>query len=156
VEGLASLEALGNVSVVPIVIFLTQLLKKYIVKFKYRADTVALVLSFILCIFWTLYNMPPSQFYELLNADFHFQFKYVIDQLIVGFATWLAASKLYDLGHGDKKRNKEVSEKIEKHVTEKGQLVEEIIKLKNGHGDTDAQNEKDPVVSAKLREILEG
>ncbi len=150
------LEVLGNASVVPVVIFLTQLIKKYIVKFKYRTDTVALILSFILCIGWALYNMPPSEFYSLLNADFHFQFKYAVDQLIIGFATWLAASKLYDLGHGAKKRNREVSEKIEKHITEKGQLAEEIIKLKNGHGDTDAQVKKDPIVSDKLREILEG
>lgn len=155
-EGLASLEALGNAGVVPVVIFLTQLLKKRIVEFKYRTDVVALLLSFIICIGWAFYNMPPSKFYALLNADFHFQFKYAIDQLIVGFATWLAASKIYDLGHGDKKRNKEVSEKIEKHITEKGQLVTEIIKLKNGHGDTDARNEEDPIVSDKLRKILEG
>jgi hypothetical protein len=156
VEGLASLEVLGNASVVPVVIFLTQILKKYIVKFKYRTDAVALALSFILCIGWAFYNMPPSEFYSLLNADFHFQFKYTIDQLIIGFATWLAASKLYDLGHGAKKRDREVSETIEKHITEKGQLANEIIKLKNGHGDKDEQVDENPVVSGKLREILEG
>ena len=155
-EGLASLEALGNASVVPVVIFLTQILKKYIADFKYRTDMVALLLSFVLCIGWAFYNMAPSEFYALIHADFHFQFKYTVDQLVVGFATWLAASKLYDLGHGDKKRNREVSEKIEKHITEKVQLADEIIKLKNGHGDRDEQVDENPVISDKLREILGG
>ena len=83
-------------------------------------------------------------------------FKWGIDQLLTGFATWLAASKVYDLAHGNKKRDGKVSVQLERHLTENVELQEEIVKLKNGHGETDEQTEEDPVVSDKLREILGG
>ena len=40
-------------------------------------------------------------------------FKWGIQQGIAGFATWLAASKVYDLAHGNKKRDKKVSTQLE-------------------------------------------
>ena len=52
-------------------------------------------------------------------------FHWGIDQVVTGFATWLAASKVYDLAHGNKKRGKEVSVQLSRHLTEKVELQEE-------------------------------
>jgi hypothetical protein len=98
---------------------------------------------------WTFYYMSPTDFDIWAAADFLTKFKWGIDQLIVGVATWFAASKIYDLGHGQKKRDK-------KHLVEKAKLADEIVKLKNGNGDMNGQTEEDPVVADKLRKILEG
>jgi len=155
-EELVGLEALGNVAAVPIIIFLTQLIKKRIGDFKYGSDLLALVLSFFLCIGWTFYDMTPAAYVEWAAYNGLELFKWGIDQVLISFATWLAASKIYDLGHGNKKRTKKAASQFEAQVVEKIKLEEEIVKLKNGHGDTDEQIEKDSVVSAKLREILEG
>lgn len=139
------LEILGNAGAVPVVIFLTQLAKKKIPNFKYGSDVLALFLSLLLCFGWEFYYMSPAEFMALKAMTGLAIFKWGIDQLIVGFATWLAASKIYDLGHGNKKKEKE-----------KAELHQEIVKLKNGHGDKDEQAQEDPVVSDKLRNILEG
>ena len=150
------LEALGNAGAVPIIIFLTQLIKKKIGSFKYGSDALALFLSFALCTGWEFYYMTPET-YETWSALNGLElFKWSIDQLITGFATWLAASKVYDLAHGNKKRDGVVSVQLERHLTEKVELQEEIVKLKNGHGDIDEQAEENPEISDKLRNILEG
>jgi hypothetical protein len=146
---LETLEALGNAGVVPIVILFTQLFKKRFGDFKYGSDLLALGLSMVLCVGWVFYYMTPEAFNILASSDFLVQFRWGIDQLIMGFATWLAASKIYDLGHGNKKREKRQLEETEK-------LTEEIVKLKNGNGDMNGQTEEDPVVADKLRNILEG
>jgi hypothetical protein len=155
-EGLEGLEVLGNATMVPVIIFLTQMVKKRIGDFKYGSDLLALLLSFALCTGWTFYYMSPEEFTAWADGNALFKFKHGIDQIVTGFATWLAASKIYDLGHGNKKRDKAVSTQLEIQLTEKVALQEEIVKLKNGHGDTDEQTKEDPVVSDKLRSILEG
>lgn len=156
-EGLEGLEVLGNAGAVPVVIFLTQLAKKKIGSFKYGSDVLALVLSLVLCFGWEFYYMTPAEYQEWLGLTGRMTFKWGIDQLIAGFATWLAASKIYDLSHGNKKKEKEVSQLIERELTEKVELQKEIVKLKNGNGDKkDEQTKEDPVVSDKLREILGG
>lgn len=156
-DGLQGLEALGNAGAVPIIIFLTQLIKKKIGNFKYGTDALALFLSFGLCTGWEFYYMTEETYKAWQALNGLGLFHWGVDQVIVGFATWLAASKIYDLAHGNKKRGKKVSTQLEIHMTEKVKLQEEIVKLKNGHnGDTDGPNEEDPEVSDKLRDILEG
>ena len=155
-DGLQGLEALGNAGAVPIIIFLTQLIKKKIGDFKYGTDVLALLLSFALCTGWEFYYMTAETYAQWAAYNGLELFKWGIDQVLVGFATWLAAGKIYDLAHGNKKRDKKISTQLEIQLTEKGQLQEEILKLKNGHGDTDGQVEEDPEVSDKLRNILEG
>ena len=150
------LEALGNAGAVPVIIFLTQLIKKQIGDFKYGTDVLALLLSFVLCTGWEFYYMTAEAYTTWAALTGLELFKWGIDQVVVGFATWLAASKIYDLTHGNKKRNKKMSTQLEIHMTEKVELQEEIVKLKNGHGDIDEQTEEDPEVSDKLRNILEG
>jgi hypothetical protein len=142
---LEGLELLGNASVVPLVIFLTQIVKKRLPNFKYGTDALALILSLVLCFGWEFYYMSPTAFVSWKAMTGLATFKWGIDQLIAGFATWLAASKIYDLGHGNKKKE-----------AEKEELQKEIVKLKNGSGDKDEQIAEDPVVTDKLRNILEG
>ena len=93
------LEALGNVGVIPIVIFLTQLIKSKIGDFKYGSDVLALLLSFVLCVGWDFYYMSPETYLEWSGLNGLGIFKWIIsDVVLVGFGTWLSASKLYDLG----------------------------------------------------------
>jgi hypothetical protein len=156
-----TLEVLGNAGAVPVVIFLTQLIKKRVGDFKYGSDLLALGISFVLCFGWTFYNMSADGYFVWQQMNGLETFRWAIDQLIVGFATWLAASKIYDLGHGNKKRTNKVAA-----------LEEEIVKLRNGHfnegeeaddessshdaGEGDGQDKEDSAVSDKLRDILEG
>ncbi len=141
------LTVLGNAAAVPIIIFLTQLLKKNI-KFQNGSDLMALLLSLIVCSGWEVYNLTPEASQEL-SAGFIVKFRFVVDLIIVSFATWLAASKIYDLGHGSKKRSKKVE-------VEKRALRTEIEQLKkNGNGDSNEETAETPEISDKLRAILE-
>jgi len=164
---LETLEVLGNAGVVPVVIFFTQLCKKKFGALKHGSDFLALGLSMTLCLGWAFYYMTPESLSALVTSDALSQFRWWIDQLIVGFATWLAASKIYDLGHGDKKKEKkfliEKEELVEEGIQRVGveklrrkNLEEEIVKLKNGHGDMNGKTEEDPIIADKLRNILEG
>lgn len=141
------LSILGNAAAVPIIIFLTQLLKKNL-RHKYASDLVALGLSLIVCAGWELYTIEPTIIQEL-SGSFLAKFRFSIDLIITSFATWLAASKVYDLGHGKKKHEKQSAE-------EKKVLEEKIIILQNGNGHGEADDKEDPKVSEKLLDILEG
>ena len=145
------LEALGNAAAVPVIIFLTQLVKKRIGDFKYGSDALALFLSFILCTGWFFYEMTPAEYAVWAAYSGLDLFKWGIDQTLVGFATWLAASKIYDLSHGTKKK----AQKVE---AEKQELKNEIVKLKNGdgHGEDDEETVENSEIADKLRDILEG
>ena len=142
------LEALGNASAVPIIIFLTQFLKKNF-KFKRGSDFMALLLAVVVCSGWELYNITPETLQEL-SAGFIVKFRFGVDLVVTSFATWLAASKVYDLGHGQKKKHVKVE-------AEKKQLRDEIVKLKNGNGNGEADEETVETTedSDKLRSILE-
>ena len=95
-DGLQGLEALGNAGAVPIIIFLTQLIKKKIGDFRYGSDLLALLLSFGLCTGWEFYYMTEESF-KVWSAFNGLQyFHWGIDQVITGFATWLAAFSLGD------------------------------------------------------------
>lgn len=150
------LEALGNMGVVPIVIFLTQMIKRRVGDFKYGSDVLALLLSFGLCVGWEFYYMTAEAFGVWSALNGLELFKWGVGMVGKGLGTWFSASKIYDFSHGNKKRDKAVSTQLEIHMTEKVELQEQIVKLKNGHGDTDEQTEENPVVSDKLREILGG
>jgi len=141
------LEALGNAGVVPIIILLTQLIKRKIGDFRYGSDVLALLMSFILCVGWEFYYMTPEAYVLWSSLNALELFKWAIsDVIVVGFATWLAASKIYDLGHGNKKRAKRAVE--EKEILEK-----EIVVLQNGDNNEKTVEETD--LSSRLREILE-
>jgi len=153
---LEGLEALGNMGVVPIVIFLTQVIKKRIGDFRYGTDVLALILSVVLCVGWEFYYMTPEAHAAWLSLSMLGLFKWTVSLLIKSLGTWFSASKIYDFSHGNKKRELKVSTQLERQQTEKVALQEEIEKLKNSNGDKDGQTEEDPEVSDKLRAILEG
>ena len=142
------LSVLGNAAAVPIIILLTQLLKKNL-NFKRGSDALALLLAVVVCSGWEIYNITPEEIQEL-SVGFIVKFRFGVDLIITSFATWLAASKVYDLGHGQKKQAKQVE-------AEKKELNDEIIKLKNGNGQGEADEEimENPEIANKLREILE-
>ena len=140
------LTLLGNAAAVPIIIFLTQFLKKKF-RFKRGSDFMALLLTLIVCGGWEVYNITPEVLQEL-SVGFIVKFRFGVDLVITSFATWLAASKIYDLGHGEQKKAKRTA-------ADKHELKKEIEKLKNGNGDTDEQIVEDFEVAAKLRTILE-
>ncbi len=147
-EALAGLSALGNAAAVPIIIFLTQMIKKRIGDFKYGTDVLSLIISFVLCTGWTFYYMTPETYGEWATLNGLEFFKWGIDQLIVGFATWLAASKIYDLSHGNKKRRRKVAQvKVE--------LEEKIVILQKGNGESHEETVEENDLTSRLREVLE-
>jgi hypothetical protein len=144
------LSALGNVALVPVVIFVTQTLKKRL-NFKRGPDALALLVSVCLCFGQDLYTATPEYIQQTIwGAGVFTTFRWMVDNFIVSFATWLSASKLYDLGYRDKKTDKKMKE-IEQKKTE---LETEIVKLKVGG--THEVVEQNPSVSKKLQDILEG
>lgn len=102
------LEALGNMGVVPIVIALTQIIKRRIGDFKYGSDVLALLLSFGLCVGWEFYYMTPETYYTWAALSGLELFKWGVGMVGKGLGTWFSASKLYDFSHGNKKRDNEV------------------------------------------------
>ena len=149
-EEMNLLEGLGNMGVVPIVIFVTQAIKKRIGDFKYGSDMMAVILSFVLCIGWEFYYMTPETYTAwsaLTGLEF---FQWGVLMAGQGFMTWMAASKIYDLGHGNKKRKARV-------LLEKKELEETIVVLKNGNGN--GEKHEEPLekndFTSRLRKALE-
>jgi hypothetical protein len=155
-EELEGLKDLSNFSVIPLVIFIAQAIKNKLPDFKYGTDVLVLVLSISLCFGWEFYYMTPQDLFYWQSMSGLQAFKWFVYQSGVGIMTGFSASKIYDLGHGNKKRDQEVSTQLEIQMEEKVALQKEIIKLKNGNGEVDEQTTEDPVVSDKLRAILEG
>ena len=151
------LALLGNAAAVPVIIFITQLIKKNF-SFKYRSDVISLILAVPICFGWAFYTTSNEVLVEQFSG-FLVGARSFIDLLVISFATWLSASKLYDIGLGKKKQQakfkKEKEEIVEEHVQERKKLEDEVIKLKNGNGGKDEPVEEDPAVSSKLLEILE-
>ncbi len=149
-EEIDVIESLGNMGVVPIVIFVTQAIKKTIGDFKYGSDAMAAILSFVLCIGWEFYYMTSEAYIMWSELSGHGFFKWLVVMGGTGFATWLAASKIYDFGHGNKKRQTKV-------LQEKKILEEKIVVLQNGNGKGEEHEEivEEDDFYVKLREILE-
>ncbi len=143
------LALLGNAAAVPIIIAITQLLKKNI-SFKYKSDVVSFVVAIVVCFGWKFYHTPAPEIEILLSGGWVAISKGAMHQVVVAFATWLSASKSYDLFHGTKKRS-------QKHDGEKTVLREQIEELeKTVNGGKDEVVDEDPEIAAKLRSILEG
>lgn len=148
------LTVLGNAAAVPIVITLTQLIKRN-VNWKRAPEVIALGVSFVLCFGWELYSITPEELDLLILAGPLGIFKWIVDSVIVGFATWLSASKLYDLGYGEKK----TQQKFEEISKQKDALHQQIMRLSGPDSEEEGGNgavDKDPNLSDKLENILEG
>lgn len=153
------LTVLGNAAAVPIVITITQFLKRNF-STKRAPELVALGVSLILCFGWELYTADIEALRALFKSDALEIFRWGIKNLIIGFATWLSASKLYDFTYGEKK----TQQKFEEINKQKDLLQSEVLKLRHGRDGADLRTEEpvdgpvdeDPELSAKLQDILEG
>ncbi len=140
---------LGNAAAVPIIIGTTQLLKKNF-SFKYKSDVVSFVVSLIICPLWWFYNTPEAQVVDMFDDGVVSTLKFIMELFLISVATYMTASKSYDMFSGNKKR-------VEKHTTEKDELQEKIneleMNLENGGKPADESNEEIEIRD-KLLEIL--
>ncbi len=109
---------LGNAAAVPVIIGITQLLKKNF-SFKYKADVVSALVSIIVCPLWWFYNTPEEVILDALDDGIVSTIKFGMQLLFISGATWLSATKSYDLFSGNKKREASVA-------ADKKQLEERI------------------------------
>lgn len=140
---------LGNVAAVPIIVAITQFLKKSF-NFSRKSDVISLLVSFLVCSGWEFYHTADADILLMWTAPLIAKIRHTIDLIIVSFATWLSASKSYDLFIGDKKWNKQ----MEEIHTEKEDLKKQVEVLTNEHEPTEPLAE-DAVLDQRLREILE-
>lgn len=142
---------LGNAAAVPIIMGATQLLKKNL-SFKYKADVVSFVVALIICPLWWFYNTPEAEIHDALDDGIVPTIKFIMQLVLISIATWLSATKSYDLFAGNKKRETQ-------HDAEKEELHEKIAALQstldNG-GKLDEEPTEETDVSDKLLDILEG
>jgi len=147
---------LGNAAAVPIIMAITQLLKKNF-SFRYKADVVSFVVALVICPLWWFYNTPELEIVDALNDGTVASIKFVMTQIMIGIATWLSATKSYDLLSGNKKRADKHAGEIEKIQTHNETLSAHITELENGSGSGgNYESEVDVGDDEKLLEILEG
>ena len=143
------LSLLGNAAAVPVIVAVTQFLKKNF-DFNRKADAIAFFVSLAVCFGWEFYYTPTQELIVLWSGGFIESLKHIIYQVLVSIATWMSASKSYDLLLGEKKRKQE----LDGHLEEKEALKQEVSQLRNGNGENN-----DPEVAEvdqKVRNILEG
>jgi hypothetical protein len=140
---------LGNAAAVPIIIGTTQLLKKNF-SFKYKSDVVSFVVSLIICPLWWFYNTPGEQVIDMFDDGVVATAKFIIELFLISVATYMTASKSYDMFSGNKKRDvKHTTEKDELH----GRIAELEERMETGGEPADEPNEEIEIRD-KLLEIL--
>jgi hypothetical protein len=140
---------LGNAAAVPIIIAITQFLKKSF-NFNRKSDVISLLVSFLVCFGWQFYHAAEADIMTMLNATLVVKIRHTIDLIVVSFATWLSASKSYDLFIGDKKWNK----KMEEIHVEKEDLKKQVEVLTNANAPTETVAD-DTGLDQRMREILD-
>jgi hypothetical protein len=151
---LDDLSLLGNAAAVPIIIAATQLLKKNF-SFKYRADVLSFGVAMVICPLWWFYNTPEAAIRDALDDGTVRTVKFIISQFLVAVATYMSASKSYDLFSGNKKRDQHV----QGIVAEKEQLQVKVKQLEvnlGAGGKPVNEYEDENEISDKLLDILEG
>lgn len=143
------LSLLGNAAAVPVIIAITQFLKKNF-DFNRKADAIAFLVSLAVCFGWEFYYTPTEELIALWSGGYIDTLKHIIYQVLVSIATWMSASKSYDLVLGEKKRRQE----MDTHLEEKEALRNEVKQLKNGNGET--KDNEVVEIDQKVRDILEG
>ena len=140
---------LGNAAAVPIIIGTTQLLKKNF-SFKYKSDVVSFVVSLIICPLWWFYNTPEAQVVDMFDDGVVATLKFIMELFLISVATYMTASKSYDMFSGNKKRDvKHTNEKEELH----GRIAELEERMETGGEPADESNEEIEIRD-KLLEIL--
>ncbi len=140
---------LGNAAAVPIIIAATQLLKKNF-SFKYKADVVSFFVALVVCPSWWFYHTPEVEIFAAVDGGIVEIGKFIIQQSMISVATWMTASKTYDLTTGNKKR-------ADRHTSEKQELHAKITELEYSlEGDNRDVVDENPESVDRLRQILEG
>lgn len=113
----------------------------------------ALVVSLILSPAWWFYNTPEIEVINTFSGSLVSSMKAVGDLFITALATWLSATKSYDLFRGNKKRE-EAKDAI---LKEKQGLEEQLRVLKSvsSQEDQESGHFEDTNVTNKLLKILE-
>jgi hypothetical protein len=145
------LSLLGNVAAVPIIIGITQFLKKNF-SFKHKSDVVSFCVSLVVCPLWWFWHTPDHEIIATLDGGVIAVGKFIMSQLLISVATFMSASKSYDIFSGNKKRT-------EKHTGEKDKLLDKIAELEQTvetGGGPDNGMEDNSEIRKKLFEILEG
>jgi hypothetical protein len=151
---------LGNVAAVPVIIGATQLLKKNF-SFKYKSDVVSLAVAFVVCPAWWFWNTPDIEIIQAVDGGVLEVTRFVMRMILISLATWMSATKSYDLFGGNKKRTAKVEaekqEIKELHASETETLSAKIQELENNLT-TGEENGlvDDSEISDKLLDILEG
>lgn len=146
------LSLLGNAAAVPIIIAITQLLKKNF-SFRYKADVLSFGVALIICPLWWFYNTPEAKIIDALDDGTVKTIKFFMTQFIVAVATYMSASKSYDLFSGNKKR----AEHEKRILSEKEELQTKVQKLETnlGTGGKPVNGTQDSnEIGDKLLEIL--
>ena len=141
------LSLLGNAAAVPIIIAVTQFLKRNF-DFKRKSEVTSLLVSFGVCFGWEFYYTPSDQLILWWGSGIIPMAKHSIQLVLVSCATWLSASKSYDFFVGDKKKQQEING----HIQEKETLKKQVTELKNGNGGQHGQTTDE---DQKLRALLE-
>ncbi len=143
-----SFSLIGNAAAVPIIVGITQLLKKNF-SFRYKSDMVSLIVSLLVCPLWWFWHTPELEIAAAVSGGVVVVGKFVMGQTLVAIATYMAASKSYDMFFGNKKRTKQ-------HVGEKQELYDKIAELEHRLGGEDRNAVDDsPEKVDRLRQILE-
>lgn len=148
----ADLSVLGNAAAVPIIIALTQFLKKNF-NFTRKGDVFSLAISLLVCWGWEFYYTPEEQLKILWGATWIAYGKHALELSLVSFATWLSASKSYDLFIGDKKKAAELDE-ISSRKLELEQQLEGLKAMAEAAADEQPASEPNSEIDNKLRDIL--
>ncbi len=153
---MGDLTLLGNAAAVPIIIGITQLLKKNF-SFRYKADVVSALVALLVCPLWWFYNTDAVVIQDALDDGTVATMKFIIHQCVVAGATWLSATKSYDLFLGSKKRTEKHAVEKEHILSNNNALSTRIQELENGldGGGNDELVDKGEI-DGKLLEILEG
>ncbi len=140
---------LGNAAAVPIIIGITQLLKKNF-SFRYKSDVMSFVVSLIICPLWWFYNTPEAQIVDMFDDGVVVTLKFIIELFLISVATYMTASKSYGMFSGNKKRTeKHTNEKEELH----GRIAELEQRMETGGEPADGSNEEIEIRD-KLLKIL--
>lgn len=145
----------GNAAAVPIIIALTQFLKRNFT-FRRKADIISLLVAITVCWGWEFYYTPESDLATVWGVTLIAKLKHAMNLMLVSFATWFSASKSYDLFIGDKKK----AEMLKQHLQEKDELQKQVSDMRSGEDHeeepTDEPNNQGASVDDLLRDILEG
>jgi hypothetical protein len=96
--------------VVPAVIVIVQILKPIIKPRDNYSGLIALIIAFIGTAMVSIYSMTEEAFNQIGTYSF---IKLIVECSFSAIATWLSASKIYDLVYGDKKWDAELVTKLQ-------------------------------------------